>query len=72
MFDFISSNQFIKLVSLLLKSVLFTKSACFNLAAKFPAVNLLNYWVVIYLELPGILFSTLPIFVFKTFVVLNY
>ena len=32
----------LKLVSLLSKSVSFTKSACFNLAAKFSAVNLLH------------------------------
>ena len=45
----------LKLVSFLSKSVLFTKSACFNLAAKCSTVNLLNYWVVIYLELLGML-----------------
>ena len=45
----------LKLVIFLSKSVLFTKSACFNLAAKCSAVNLLNYWVVIYLELLGML-----------------
>ena len=32
----------LKLVRLLTKSVLFTKSGCLNLAAKFYAVNLLN------------------------------
>ena len=51
------------------KSVLLTKSAYFNLAAKFSAVNILNAWVVIYLELSEILFSTSLIFVFKTVVV---
>ena len=38
----------LKVVNLLSKSVLLTKSACFNLAAKFCAVNLLNLGVVIY------------------------
>ena len=35
---------------LLSKSVLFTKSDCFNLAGKLSAVNLLNSGVVIYLS----------------------
>ena len=63
MFKVISS---FKLVSLLSKSVLITKLACFNLAAKLSAVKLLNSWVVIYLELSETLFSTSLIFVLKT------
>ena len=51
-------NFLLKLISLLLKSVLLTKLGCFNLAAKFSAVNLLNTWVVIYLAWSGILFWT--------------
>ena len=69
--DLLELNRLLKLVSLSSKSVLFTKSGYFNLAAKFFAVNLLNYWVVIYLELSGILFSTSLNFVFKTVVVTN-
>ena len=63
MFKVISS---FKLVTLLSKSVLITKLACFNLAAKLSAVKLLNYWVVMCLELSETLFSTSLIFVFKT------
>ena len=37
----------LRLDSLPSKFVFVTKSACFNLAAKFPAVNLLNSGVVI-------------------------
>ena len=37
-----------KLISLLSKLVLLGKRVCFNLKAKFVAVNLLNSWVVIY------------------------
>ena len=49
------------------KSIFFTKSvisflvakfACFNLAVKFSAVDLLNSGVVIYVLSPDILFST--------------
>ena len=47
---------YLKLVSLLSKLVLVTKLACFNLAVKFAAVNLLNSGVVIYLSWLGILF----------------
>ena len=61
--------RFLKLVSMLSKSVLFTKSAYFNLAAGFSAVNLLNSSVVIYLDLSETLFSTSLTFVFKTVVV---
>ena len=57
------------MVSLLSKSVLFTKSACFNLAAKSSVVNLLNSWLLIYLELSGNLFSASLMFVFETIVV---
>ena len=42
--------RLLKLVSLLSKSVLVTKLSCFNLAVKFPAFNLLNSGVVIYLS----------------------
>ena len=59
--------RLLKLVSLLSKSVLFTKSACFNLDAKLSAVNLWNSWVVIYLELSGILFSTWLVLYSKQF-----
>ena len=44
----------LKLISLLSKSVLVTKLACFNLVTKFSAVNLSNSWVVIYLTWSGI------------------
>ena len=44
---------------------MFSKSAYFNLTVKVSVVNLLNTWVVIYLELLGILFSTSLISVFK-------
>ena len=40
----------LRFVSLLSKSVFVTKFACANLAAKFSAVSLLNYGVVIYLS----------------------
>ena len=49
--------------------MLVPKVACFNLAAKLSAVNLLNSGVVICLSWLGILFSTSLIFVFKTVVV---
>ena len=56
-FAFFKEIILLKVVSLLSKSVsFFTKSICFNLVAKFPAVHLLNSWVVIYSELSGILF----------------
>ena len=45
------------------------KSACFNLAVKFSAVNLLNSWIVIYLAWSGVLFSTSLSFVLKAVVV---
>ena len=45
------------LVSLLSKSILLTKSACFNLAVTFSAINLLNFWAVIYLAWSSIFFS---------------
>ena len=56
----------LKLISLLPKSVLFTKLACFNLALTFSAVNLLNLGVVIYLSLLEILFLNSLMFLFKT------
>ena len=56
----------LKLISLLPKSVLFTKLPCFNLFLTFSAVNLLNLGVVIYLSLLEILFLTSLMFVFKT------
>ena len=40
----------LKFVSLLSKSVLIPKLACFNLAVKFSAVNLLNLGAVIYIS----------------------
>ena len=40
--------------------------ACFNLAAKFFVVNLLNSWIVMSLAWSGILFSTWLIFVLRT------
>ena len=52
----------LKLIGLLWKSVLLTKLACFNLAAKFSAVSSLNYGVVIYVTWSGILFLTSTIF----------
>ena len=58
----------LQLVRLLSKSVLITKSTCYNLAAKCSAVNLLNSGVVIYLAWSGILFSTSPIFLLRTVV----
>ena len=60
MFVLFEVIRLLKLVNLLLKSGFFTKLPCFNL---------LNSWVVIYLELSGILFSTYLIFLFKTVVV---
>ena len=56
-------------ISLLWKSVLLSKLACFNLAAKTSAVTWLNYWVVIYLAWSWVLFSTLRIFVLRIVVV---
>ena len=41
-------NRLLKLISLLSKSVLFTKSACFDMAAKFSTIGLLNSWVIIF------------------------
>ena len=57
-FCFISGNFTIRTYEFLSNSVSLIKLACFNLAAKFYSVNLLNSWVVIYLEWSGILFST--------------
>ena len=56
------------LVSLLSKSVLVTRLTCFNLAAKYCAVSLLNSGVVIYLAWSGILFSTSLLLVLGTVV----
>ena len=47
MFRFNSSNFLFKFLSLSSKSALFTKCACFNLAAKFSDVNLLSSCVVL-------------------------
>ena len=70
---FIWSNFLFKFIILSSKSVfltkaaisfLFTKFACAILEVKISAVNLLNYWVVIYLSwLVVILFSVSLIFV---------
>ena len=57
--------RLLKLVNSLSKPVLFTKSACFNIVAKSSAVNLLKFWVVMYLELLDILFSNSLIFVLR-------
>ena len=71
MFPFIWSLLIclLKLINLLSKSVFFTKSTSFYIAAKFSAVNLLNSGVVIYLSRLGILFSTSLIFAFKAVVI---
>ena len=61
----------LKLINLLSKSVLLTKLACFNLAAKFSAVNFLSSWVVIHLKQPEILLSNSLIFVLRILVVTN-
>ena len=53
-------------ISFLLKSVLFVKSTCFNLSSKFSAVNLLNFWIVIYLELSRFYLYSVLNFVFLT------
>ena len=58
-----------KLAIFLSKSVLVTKLACFNVTLKFYTVKLLNSGLVISLSWLGTLFSTSPIFVFKTIVV---
>ena len=42
-------NPFLSLVA---------KFACFNVAVKYSAVNLLNFWVVVYLLCWGISYST--------------
>ena len=54
-----STNKKIGICYLCLKFVLFTKFACFNLAAKLSVVNLLKSGVLIYLSWlrPVILFS---------------
>ena len=70
----------LKFFSLSSKTISFTKSAtsalpakfaCFNLTAKFFAVNLLNSIVVIYASWVGICFSTSSIFVFEVELVTN-
>ena len=50
MFVLFEVIRLLKVVNLLLKSVLFTKSAYFNLAAKLSAINLRNSCVVKCLE----------------------
>ena len=50
MFRFVRVNFLLRLISLLSKSVIVTKLACANLAAKFPAVSLLNSEAVMYLS----------------------
>ena len=57
-------------LSVIKKSVILfwlVKFACFNVAAKFSDVNLLNFEVVIYMSRLEILLSTYQIFVFKVF-----
>ena len=79
-FFFLFEVTFLMSFSLTSKSVCFRKSTtsfllakftCFNLAAKFSYVNLLNSGVVMYNSWSGILFLTSPIFVFETQLVTN-
>ena len=62
----------LKFFSLLSKSLSCTKPACFNLIVRFSVVNLLNSWVVIYLELSIIWYSTLLILHSKQLQSLNH
>ena len=66
LFEVIFLLKFISLYTLVYYLVLLTKLTCVNLAVKFSAANLLNFWVVKYLEWSRFLFSTSLFSVLRT------